>query len=259
MQPTQYEDVNRIAAELVVRITDALGSNLGGVYLFGSATIGAFERGISDIDLLVATREPMSEQQFAALEAMHRELARDHPAWDDRVEALYVSAADLRAVRTAAPRVAAISPGEPFHWREAEPGRLMNWYDAQENGIPLSGPPARTFIEPISASEFVDSVRNDLEQWPGWLVELSPRTGAQSYTVLTICRALYACRTGKQLSKTQAGVWAQDEMPEWSGLVSAALEWRRSGSGPAQPEVDVATRLRISEFVEYARRSVSGS
>ncbi|MEO6044705.1 MAG: aminoglycoside adenylyltransferase domain-containing protein [Tepidiformaceae bacterium] len=258
MQPTPYEEVNRVAAELLARVTGVLGPGFGGLYLFGSAAAGAFEGGVSDVDMLVVTLESLSDTAFAALEAMQGGLARDLQEWDDRIEVLYVSAEGLKAFRTCAPRVAAISPGEPFHWRDGEPGRLMNWYDVQQNGVVLYGPPIRSFLEPISGDEFVASVRHDLERWPGWIEGLPRRTGPQSYVVLTMCRALYACQFGKQLSKTEAGVWAARERPEWAALIETALIWRRAGLGRVQGDADEATLSRIREFIDFARRVANG-
>lgn len=255
MEPTAYKGVNSVAAALLGRLAGLLGSNLGGLYLFGSAAAGAFEDGVSDVDLLAVTLDGLTAVQFANLQAMHGALAREYPAWDDRIEVLYVSAAGLMAFRTQAPAIAAISPGEPFHWRGAEFGRLMNWYDAQENGVALFGPPPSTFIPTISEAEFVESVRGDLANWPAWFEDLPGRTGTQSYVVLTMCRAIYACRTGQQSSKTQAGVWARRELPEWADLIRTALEWRRTGSRRAQGDADERTLARIRAFVEYAKQA----
>ncbi len=257
MQPTPYADVNEIAAGLLGRLNVVLGPNLAGVYLFGSSVVGAFEAGISDIDLLVVTGASLGDGQFADLLEMHAEVARAFPEWSDRIEARYIPAAALKSFRTETSMTAAISPGEPFQWSEAGPERLLNWYEVQENGVPLFGPAANAFFERISEAEFVGGVRAHLVEWPAWLEELPHRTGSQSYAVLTICRGLYGCRFGKQISKTEAGLWAKSELPEWAGLIETALEWRRSGSGRVQSEADEATLQRVSAFVTYASQQVA--
>ena len=35
-------------------------------------------------------------------------------------------------------------------------------------------------------------------------------------------------RTGERVSKRQAALWAQEELPEWSGLIRSALAWREA-------------------------------
>ena len=109
MEPTAYKGVNSLAAELLGRLAGVLGSNLGGLYLFGSAAAGAFEDGVSDVDLLAVTLEGLTNAQFANLHAMHHALAREYPAWDDRIELLYVSAAGLRECSATVSNIVGIS------------------------------------------------------------------------------------------------------------------------------------------------------
>jgi len=54
--------------------------------------------------------------------------------------------------------LAVISPGEPFHFKESDPGWLMNWYMVQEQGRTLFGPDPTTLIDPISKQEFIQTV-----------------------------------------------------------------------------------------------------
>jgi len=42
-----------------------------------------------------------------------------------------------------------------------------------------------------------------------------------------MCRALYACKNGEQVSKKRAAAWAKNELPEWSYLIQNALDWRK--------------------------------
>ncbi|MEP7215483.1 MAG: aminoglycoside adenylyltransferase domain-containing protein [Anaerolineaceae bacterium] len=257
MRPTPYDDLNQIAAAVLERLHAVLGTNLGGLYLFGSAAVGAFETGVSDVDVLSVTIDALSDAEFGSLSAMHDALARDYPAWDDRIETKYLSAAGLRAFRSVPARMAAISPGEPFAWEEAGPGRVMVWYDVQENGITLFGPAPSAFIPQISEAEFVDCVRKHLNEWPQWLEELPRRTGSQSYAVLTMCRAIYACRSGKQLSKRQAGLWVQQQLPQWTDLIQTALDWRLNSSGPVQRDAGERELASVKAFVAFAGRATA--
>jgi hypothetical protein len=50
--------------------------------------------------------------------------------------------------------------------------------------------------------------------------------GAQSYAVLTMCRALYAHANGEQASKKEAAMWAQQRLPQWGPLIRWAWDWR---------------------------------
>ena len=144
---------------MLFHLRNIFQDNLVGLYLYGSLTTGDFDPEISDIDLLAATSSDVSDREFEALRAMHRDFARDNPEWDDRVEVAYVSVTALRTFRSETSQIAVISPGEPFHMKEAGKDYLQNWYAVRESGVALFGPPAKAIIVPITEDEFVHAVR----------------------------------------------------------------------------------------------------
>jgi hypothetical protein len=195
------------------------------MYLYGSLITGDFDRGSSDIDLLAALSEPIDDAEFARLNDLHDALAASFPEWAGRVEVYYASLAALKTFRTQTSVIAAISPGEPFHRKEAGRAYLLNWWIVREKGLTLFGPPPQDLIDPISREEFVAVVREHAASWKGWLDDQSHRPG-QAYAILTMCRALYAVTYGEQVSKKRAAKWVQTIMPEWKWLIEAALQWR---------------------------------
>ncbi|MBI4219315.1 MAG: DUF4111 domain-containing protein, partial [Chloroflexi bacterium] len=144
---------------------------------------------------------------------------------------------------------AVISPGEPFHMKDADRGYLMNWYSVRERGVRLFGPPSTTVIPPIAHDEFVRTVR-DYIPWLGeWLRDVRDRK-AQAYAILTMCRALYLHTTGEPAGKRRVALWAQQRLPDWAGLIRGALEWRAAWR---ETNVDAAATygdtVRFVEFV----------
>src|SRR5712692_9867949 len=111
MQETPYADINRLLENLLSQMRHILQEKLVGLYLYGSLTTGDFDPESSDIDLLAATSSDVSETEFEALRAMHRDFARDHPEWEDRVEVAYLSVTALRTFRSERSPIAVISPG----------------------------------------------------------------------------------------------------------------------------------------------------
>ena len=139
---------------------------------------------------------------------MHARFVEDYPAWEDRIEVAYVPAPALWNFRIWTDQIAVVSPGEPFHLKAAGKDWLINWYMVCEVGVTLCGPPPRALIPEISQSEFVEAVRKQAAEWKEWVYKM--RTpGAQSYGVLTLCRALYSHAHGRQASKKRAALWAQ--------------------------------------------------
>lgn len=256
MHVTPYADVNRLLGSLLSHIRDLLQETLVGVYLYGSLTAGDFDPGSSDIDLLVATVSDVTDMQSESLRAMHRDFAHDHPEWEDRIEVAYLSVTALRTFRSGRSPIAVISPGEPFHIKDAGRDWLTNWYIVREGGVTLFGPPGKAIIPPITQEEFVQAVREHAASWGGWVHDVHDRKG-QAYAILTMCRALHVHKTGEQVSKRAAALWAQQELPAWSWLIESALAWRKTWR---ESHFDhAATHTDTVRFVNFVRSYILGS
>jgi predicted nucleotidyltransferase len=252
-QPAPHEDVNQLLAVLVSRICSIFQDRLTGVYLYGSLTTGDFDHEVSDIDLLAATVFDVTPIEFVALREMHRRLAHESPEWEDRVEVAYLSVRALATFRSETSAMAVISPGEPFHMKPAGADWLLTWYVIREKGVALFGPPAGEIIAPISRQEFVALV-TDYALWWGDRVQHARERKEQAYAIVTLCRALHVHRKAEQVSKRQAALWAQEELPQWSGLIQQALEWRNAWR---DTRVDHAATLpETIRFVRFVRDQI---
>jgi hypothetical protein len=225
VHPFPYSDVNRILADVLDGMQRILGDALLGLYLYGSLAAGDFDPVLSDIDLLAVLSYPLDDAEFGALDRMHQELVAMYPAWDDRIEIGYMTHVALKTYRTQSSTIAIISPGEPFHRKEAGKDWLLNWYVVREQGLTLFGPPPNTLIGPIHHDEYIACVRAQTREWAEWIYHMTLRK-QQAYAILTMCRALYAVHFGVQTSKRAAAAWAAERLPQWSPLIANALEWR---------------------------------
>jgi hypothetical protein len=253
MQATTYPEINELLADLVAQMQAVLGQKLVGVYLYGSLVWGDFDRESSDIDLVVAVSADLDEQEFDALDQMQRGFVEQYSFWEGRIEIAYISTAALQTFKSHNSQIAVISPGEPFHIKESDPGWLMNWYMVQEQGRILFGPPPATLIDPISRSEFIQTVKRHADRWGEWVHDSRNRP-SQAYAILTMCRALYTGMHGTQVSKRKAAVWAAHELPEWAGLINSALLWRAAW---CDDTVDpTATFPETVRFVQFMRARI---
>lgn len=225
---TSDTEINDLLGRLTGDVRRSLTRSLVGLYLYGSLVTGDFDKERGDIDLVAVVRSDVDGDDFGRLNAMHERFVEDHPAWDDRVEVAYVSAPALRKFKTETSTIAVVSPGEPFHLKEAGKDWLMNWYMVREIGVTLFGPSSRTLIPEISKAEFVEAVREHSRAWAEWIYGMRHR-GAQSYAVLTMCRALYTCTHGEPASKKRAALWARAYLPQRAPLIDWAWRWRSEG------------------------------
>ena len=247
MHATLYPDVNCILADLLAGMQRILGEKLIGLYLYGSLTTGDFDPMISDIDLLAALTDDLIDHEFDALDRMQNDLVIANPHWYGRIEIGYMTARGLKTFRTEASTIAIISPGEPFHRKEAGKDWLINWYIVRRQGRTLYGPSPKTLIDPISHEEYLSTVRSHTLYWAEWVYHMTERKG-QSYVILTLCRALYALHHGEQTSKLRAATWATEQWPEWSALILNALAWRA-----ADDDRDVDHDATFAETVRFVQ------
>ncbi len=249
IQITPYIEINALLSSLLDHIQQILPDRLIGLYLYGSLVTDDFDKASSDIDLLAVTRSPIDDLEFTQLQQMHNDFVAVHPGWNDRIEIAYLSIAALQTFRSQRSQIAIISPGEPFHTKEAGNDWLINWWVVRERGVALCGPAPAAIIEPISTEEFLRAVRVQAQDWREWVYHMQSRP-AQAYAIVTLCRALYAHHHGEQASKPQAALWVQGHFPQWAWLIQKALVWRQDWR---DAQVDHAATLPVTvQFVHFA-------
>lgn len=247
--PTLHPDADDLLDRLRAEIGSVLGGRLVGLYLYGSLVSGGFDPGVSDVDLLAATAGDVADRDLARLLTLHADVARDFPAWDDRIEVAYLSVDGLRTFKERSGPIVVVSPGEPLNRKEAGRDWLANWYQVRTEGRTLVGPPPSELIAPVSREEFVAAVRDYARTWAERIEEVPKRTW-HAYAILTMCRALYSDRFGEPVSKPDAAAWARGAFPEWAPVIGDALAWRaawREGDGDPDRTLPAARR-----FVRFA-------
>ena len=152
-------DAQRIADAVTEAVGGALGEQLLGLIAYGSAVIGGFDPGISDLDIIAVTAVDATELDLAELSAAHDRVLAANRTWTDRLEIVYVGRRALERFRDEPGALAVISPGEPL--RVSGPVRdwLQNWYLARQTGVALVGPAPAEIVPEISREEFLAGVR----------------------------------------------------------------------------------------------------
>ena len=117
----------------------------------------------------------LDEREFAELQQMHNDVVAERPRWNDRIEIAYLSIGALQTFRTQASQIAIISPGEPFHLKQAGNDWLINWWVVRERGVALFGPEPAAIIDPISRAEFLQAVQRQAQDWREWVYHMQTR------------------------------------------------------------------------------------
>jgi predicted nucleotidyltransferase len=253
MSSTPYPDVNEILNILFSNVQEILGNQFVGMYLFGSLANGEFDEH-SDIDVLVVTKEEISQSAFSALRALHQRINTIDSPWAIQIEASYIPQAALRRFDPENNIHPHMDRGdnEVLHWMSHESDWIIQRHILRERGIMIKGPDLRTLIEPVSSDELRKAVVNVLPLWVKPILEDPSRIkkrGYQSYCVLTLCRMLYTFKHGEILSKPGAATWALEHMdPEWKLLIERALVGRQNADLEADAE-DLKEALAMMRYV----------
>ena len=233
---------------LVPAIHGALGQRVRSIVLWGSAALGDYRPGRSDVDLIVGLDADPDPETVSLLGPVHDGLVAAMPAFRDRVEVAYVGLASLAAFRARPHTIARISPGEPLNLRTADGAWLIDWFQAGTTGVALHGPAASTVMPHVSADEVRAEAARQLQRDIAIPDDAAP--GTLAYIVLRACRALHAVDRGTQASKAGAGGWLAARNAPWSSLIEAATLTNDGGS-PSVP----LTMVEVERFLAWARQA----
>jgi Domain of unknown function (DUF4111)/Nucleotidyltransferase domain len=241
------DEVADYAAELTRRVVDVLGDNVVGVYLHGSATMDAFVRTRSDVDVLVVSNDAVARSARHQLADVLSESSLPCPGVGLELE--IVQRAEMAHLSARMPFELILDSHEGHEptvvhgeEREGDPDLIAHLAMARQSGVALVGPfPEQVFPEP-DRELLLKHFAEDL----AWAVE----HGHTAYAVLNACRALRFARHGVLCSKLDGGTWALDNGVGNRATVEAA--WRRQAG--SDEDVDGAD---AAAFVEGVRAELA--
>ena len=162
----------------VTEVVEAVGP-VAGAYLLGSGLLGGFDRGTSDVDLVVVTERPLDDDRrgeiIEALDALPRPFRKLELV-------VYAAGAKPPAYELNYPD----GDGEPEFWF------VLDAAIAQERAVPFAGRPWHELLEPVSEEE----TRHAAEELLRWAEERQEEVHA--------ARARHFVEHGEWITKEEA-------------------------------------------------------
>lgn len=210
-----------------------LGPSLTGIYLHGSAVMGCFHPRKSDIDLLVVTKAGIPDGTKRRYMDMVVELNARAPE----------KGIELSIVREDVCRPFVYPTPFELHFSMTH----LDWYlsDPQDyvekmrgtdkdlaahftilyhRGKALYGKEIKEVFDQVSQADYLDSIRNDIENAEQEIID------APVYIILNLCRVLAYKREGLVLSKLEGGQWGLANLPKPYALpIQSALQEYQTG------------------------------
>jgi len=233
--------------DLLGRLDRALPGRVEGFYVTGSACLGTFRLGRSDIDFVAIVAGDLERDELARLRAIHlgrwaAALVRDvggHGRWPLVCNGSYLAPGSLAASpRAVTPLAGHVAGRFRVAERDGFDVNPVTWHTLARHGIAVRGPgPDRLDIRVDAGELQAWTLENLNSYWSRW-VERARRPGPRTvpslqrryaaWGVLGVSRLHYTLATGEIAGKVQAGEYARDTFDgEWHPLIDDALAfWR---------------------------------
>ncbi len=212
-----------VLTQLTRGLPRLLGTNLVGLYAYGSLLDSGFDPARSDIDCIAVTERALDEAAFERLGAWLTDAAAEEP-WFVRLQMPVLIKRNVLVEDRAAClyQFGVLS-------RSGSDGNPIIWMDFFWRGRTLLGPDPESFVPKITAEMLHQALVRELGYLREEIVgkpesEWRDVPSYRGYAVLTLCRILYSSSTGEITSKPLAAAWALDRTPtEWHSLIRRAL------------------------------------
>lgn len=203
---------------VVALVTDVVGPNVVGVYLFGSAVDGGL-RPHSDLDVLAVSKRALSREEKRSLVDRILPISwKRTPSGVYRgIELTVVVQSDVNPWEYPPNRDfqygdwlrLALARGETEPWaatRDPDLASLITQVLAAN--APLLGPPPADVFDPVPFADVLDAIVSHVDHWVGNL-DADTRNG-----ILALARVWKAVAIGALCSKDEAATWGLDRLPD---------------------------------------------
>jgi predicted nucleotidyltransferase len=237
----------RYAHAVTAALAASLGSELLGVYLYGSAIVGDYVPGRSDVDLIAVSRRPLTHEHARHTASA---VAAVEPPYPTKGLDLHVAPVESVTTPAERPRFDVQIASWFAMERLARPGDVgearlnLHYVCCRQHGHNLLGPSARKLFVPRPRSVYLRQLREELYRFTSpW------------YRVLNACRDWRYLEESEICSKLEGSRWATERLDDPS-LVAAAVEWHRTDSGP--PLDPAAVNAFVDHVAAMLARAAGG-
>jgi streptomycin 3"-adenylyltransferase len=224
-------------------LSDALvhtGAPLVSVILHGSAVLGGWTPGRSDLDLLVIVEDTIEHADLRTLVGI---LIRfDAERIGMPLEASIVTRSAAAHIRDRWPFLAHVNSHRTPTIDEAlaqpgasDPDLLMHYAVARHAGLAVSGERARVAVGPVPRSSILRYLADEIQ----WGLDHAP----VAYALLNACRARQYLTDAAIVSKIEGGLRALQDAEAPQTAIAAAIAWQQGGN--VAPVLDALARAYI--------------
>lgn len=230
-----------------------------GLYVVGSFALDDWVPGISDIDVVVVTAEPATDEDFGAIRTACALLAERQPL--PHVDGPFLAWGDLVVEPATGLHRPWVLHGEPHHDGDCFEINPVTWYELANHGVTVRGPRPDRLGIPTDVEARVRFVVDNLRTyWTDLAEQVLTACDAQpdasfdaaslTWIALGALRLHHTAFTGGVTSKRGAGEWGLLEAPErFHPVLHRALDLRARAADDEVGVAEVAEAARLVQWV----------
>ena len=243
-----------------LEVVDSVDPNLvEGLYVVGSFALGDWVPGISDIDVVVVTAEPATDEDFGAIRTACALLAEVLPT--PHVDGPFLAWGDLVVEPATGLHRPWLLRGEPHHDGDCFEINPVIWYELATHGVTVRGPRPERLGIPTDVEARIRFVVDNLRTYWADLAgqveaaceeqpDASFDTASFTWVALGALRLHHTAFTGGVTSKRGAGEWGLREAPDrFHRLLQRAMDLRATAAGGEVPAADLAEAAQLVQWV----------
>ena len=208
-------------------LLSVLKEDLVGIYIIGSYGLDDFNPDLSDLDFVVITHEPISQDKLNLVRDNHLEIESSYP--QPPLSGIYIEKKNLGKTKEEIETISFFNNGalktttDPARFFEINP---ITWIELKINAHTIWGEPAQQLNNPILWEQVYEYLHQNINSyWKKYLVE--PRNPSHKYyydtllkgsenawCVAGVARQLYTLREQKITSKKGACLYFLDQTPK---------------------------------------------
>ncbi len=211
------------------RLAGVVGPALVGVYLHGSAALGGFQPGSSDLDLLVVVNDRWQPEMREGVVRVLQESHGSSPGRGIEASVIREEVAQAGGRRTDFEVHVTTDPNDRKVVTGAEdsgdPDLILHIAVCRQSAIAVLGPDPMMVFAGVDPTLVISQMIEELT----WALG----QGSEAYAVLNACRARFYLEHREFCSKLEGGRWAENRL-DASGLIDRSLA-AQEGLGADQP------------------------
>lgn len=199
-------DFQKAIETMKERVCSILPDGIDAIYLYGSAVMGDFQLGWSDIDWICFTKAPLTVGQAQELLTLRQTLLENEPGnlYYRSFEGAFLSFSEFLLGQYTTVVYWGTSGERLTNQFELD---AFSQYGLMNHGVLVSGTDVRAKLQQPTPAQLQAAVRKHYQIIRQYAVKTGPSLHSCGW-LLDIARGIYTLRTGKVIAKTLAGEWA---------------------------------------------------